>query len=349
MSTIDDFLGGSLDNSSYPALGVDTNELSASDSGGDSELVPITGIDPRMQLLSHSSRLLLHTCPKKYQLYKLNSLDSGEEDSSRGVTFAYGTAVGVGLQSVLEEKSTNQIFLDTFLAWDVDLLDRNDRQKKSFWEVMFCVQKFIHMKERGYLEDYELVYYQGAPAVELAFKVLMPDGFSYRGKVDAVLRHKTTGAIVVLEVKTSSNAPNSAQYKNSGQALGYSVVLDFIFPELSSYSVLYLIYHSRGREFHELRFDKSLLQRALWLQELILDSKLVDLYEETEAYPMHGESCYNFFSPCEYLGLCTLSTENLVKPLTVGDVRAMDKREEEYKFVVDFNDLVEAQIKKGEM
>jgi len=304
-------------------------------------------IDPRLKLLSHSSRTLLHKCPRKFQLYRLNSKDSGEEDIAQGVTFAYGHAVGIGVQSTLEGKSEAQVYIDMLLSWDVDLLDRNDRQKKSFWEACFAMQKFAHMKDTGYLDDYELVYYNGKPAVELSFKILLPDGFTYRGYVDAVLRHKTTGAVVVLECKTSSGQPNSAMYKNSGQALGYSIVLDILFPELSSYTVLYLIYHTKSREYTELHFDKSLLQRALWLQELLIDSKHVELYEEFGSYPMHGESCFDFFKPCEYLGLCTLSTENLIKPLTLPKLKQIQA--EEYMFTVDFYELVEAQIKKGEV
>lgn len=303
-------------------------------------------IDPRLKLLSHSSRNLIHSCPRKYQLYRLNSKDSGLVDIGQGVTFAYGHAVGTGIQSVLEGKSETEIFLDTFLSWDVDLLDRNDKQKKSFWEVMFSIQRFMAMKANGYLDEYELVYYNGKPAVELSFQILLPDGFKYRGYVDAVLRHKETGAIVVLECKTSSGQPNSANFKNSGQALGYSIVLDILFPKLSSYTVLYLVYYTKGREYIELPFDKSLLQKALWLQELLIECKKVELYEEFGAYPMHGESCFNFFKACEYLGLCTLSTGNLVKPLTS---KVLEKiAGEEYMFTVDFYDLVDAQIEKGE-
>ena len=212
---------------------------------------------------------------------------------------------------------------------------------------MFSVQKFIYMRENGYLDEYELVYYEGKPAIELSFKIILPDGFAYRGYVDAVLRHKETGAVVVLECKTSSGQPASAQYKNSGQALGYSIVLDIIFPELSSYTVLYLVYYTKGREYTELHFEKSLLQRALWLQELLIDSKHIELYESFGTYPMHGEACNDFFKPCEYLGLCTLSTENLVKPLTQKILDKMEKDGEDYMFTVDFYALVEAQLAKG--
>jgi len=304
--------------------------------------------DPRLQLLSHSSRTLLHKCPRKYQLYRLSSIDSEEEDLEQGVTFAYGTTVGVAVQSILEEKTEDQVVLDMFLAWDVDLLDSNPRQKKSFWEAMFAAQKFVQLRADGYLDEYELVYYEGKPAVELSFKVLLPDGYSYRGFVDAVLRHKTTGAIVVLECKTSSGQPNPAHYKNSGQAIGYSVVLDILFPSLSSYTVVYLVYYTKARDYKEFHFEKSLLQRALWLQDLLIDSKHIEVYEAFGSYPMHGESCFDFFRPCDYLGLCTLSTENLVKPLTQAVLDSIEEKEAKYMFTVDFYELVQSQIKKGE-
>lgn len=308
-------------------------------------LVEFTGIDPRLKQLSHSSRTTLHKCPRKYQLYRLNSKDTGEEDVAQSVTFAYGTAVGVGLQSALENKSEDQIIIDTFLAWDCDLLHENTKQQKSMWTAIFAVQRFMLIREQGYLEDYELVYYEGKPAVELSFRIHLPNGYTYRGYVDGVLQSKSTGKILVLEAKTTSGTANSAQYKNSGQALGYSVVLDKIFPALSSYDVLYLVWGTKSKDYTEFFFEKSLLMRALWLQELLIDTLHIDLYEEYQTYPMHGETCNDFFRECEYLGLCTLSTERLVKPFTE---KAFNKIEaEEYTFELDFFELVSAQLEKG--
>lgn len=308
-------------------------------------------IDPRLKLLSHSSRTTLHKCPRKYQLYRLASQEvSLQEEKGReqGVTFAYGTAVGIGVQSVLESKTEDQVYLDTFLSWDVDLLDETPRQKKSFWSAMFAVQKFLALRANGFLDAYELVYYKGKPAVELAFQIVLPNGFRYRGFLDAALRHKETGEAMVLECKTSSGTANSAMYKNSGQALGYSVVLDVLFPRLSSYSVLYLVYETKSMEYKELPFEKSLLQRALWLQELLIDTQQIELYESYKTYPMHGEACFDFFRECEYLSLCTLTTANLTKPLTQKVLDKIAKEEEKYEFTVDFYELVEAQVAKGE-
>jgi len=307
-------------------------------------------IDPRLKLLSHSSRTTLHKCPRKYQLYRLSSATismSDEKEVEQGVTFAYGTAVGVGVASTLEGKSTNQIYLDTFLSWDTDLLDETPRQEKSFWTALFAVQKFADLRTKGFLDEYELVYYQGKPAVELSFQIILPNGFRYRGYVDAILRHKETGEIMVLECKTSSGTANPVQYKNSGQALGYSVVLDILFPSLSSYLVLYLVYETKSYEYVELPFEKSLLQRALWLQELLIDTQMVELYESYHTYPMHGETCNDFFRPCEYLGLCTLRTENHTAPLTTAVLDKISKEEKSYDFNIDFYKLVESQVSKG--
>lgn len=307
-------------------------------------------IDPRLQLLSHSSRTTLHKCPRKYQLYRLSATKvalADEKEVEQGVTFAYGKAVGMGVQSVMEDKTEARVYLDTFLEWDVNLLDETPRQKKSFWLAMFAVQKFLALRANGFLADYELVTYKGKPAVELSFQVILPDGYKYRGFVDAVLRHKVTGAVMILENKTSSGTANSSMYKNSGQALGYSVVLDILFPQLSSYTVLYLVYETKTMEYVELPFEKSLLQRALWLQELLIDTQMVSLYESYKTYPMHGESCFDFFRDCEYLGVCTLSTENQTKPLTQQMLDKIKIDAKSYDFTVDFYDLVAAQIDKG--
>jgi len=309
-------------------------------------------IDPRLKLLSHSSRQTLHKCPRKYQLYRLNGkqevINPKEDTQKQEVTFAFGHAVGVGMQSVLEKKDESTVIMDTFLSWSTDLLDYNPKQKKSFASALFAVQRFQVLVNNGFLEEYDLLYMDGKPAVELAFQVTLPDGFVYRGFLDAVLEHKLTGEILVLENKTSSSAAVSATFKNSGQALGYSVVLDKLVSNLSSYTVLYCVYETKSYEFVEMPFSKSLLQRALWLQELIIDTHLIQLYDSYDVYPMHGENCYDFFRECEYINTCTMDTGVVTKPLTRDAIEKMEKAAEVYTYSVDFRDLIAEQIAKGE-
>lgn len=301
-------------------------------------------IDPRIKKLSYSSLLTLHACPRKMQLYKLQSQEEDVDiDGYANITFAFGHIVGEGVQYILDGYSIEETIYKMFLGWHADLFAENDKQKKSFWLAVIAVQKFVSLRDAGFLQDYELVYYNDAPAVELSFRITFPDGFTMRGFVDAVLRHKITGEIMILECKTSSALNlNPATYKNSSQAIGYSVVLDVLFPELSSYNVMYLVYKTKSLEWEELSFTKSYLQRALWIQELLLDIETIKLYESTGVYPMRGESCYSYFRDCEYLNLCTMSTKHLTTPYVEEN-----QRKEEYQIELNLHDLIEAQLTKG--
>jgi len=299
-------------------------------------------MDHRLKRMSYSSSLLLHSCPRKYQLYKLNSQAEAVDDGGwSSVTFAFGTTVGVGVQEVMLGTPIEEVIWKMFLAWDADLEGRDSKRNKNFYKAVAAVQKFVAVGKNGLLKDYELVHYNDKPAVELSFCIRFPDGFIYRGFVDAVLRHKYTGEIMVLECKTNSkDILNPAEYKNSSQAIGYSIVLDALFSDLSSYKVLYLIYKTKSMEYEAMSFVKSYLQRALWIQELLLDVEMIKMYENVQVYPMHGESCFHFYRECEYLNLCQLSTEHLTTP-------EPEENPEEFQINISIADLISAQFAKG--
>lgn len=298
-------------------------------------------IDYRIRQLSYSSLLTLHQCPRKFELYKKRSTHRSEQEESSTITFAFGHVVGQGIQDVLEGKSRELVIARAFATWHAELFAIDTKQMKSFWLALQAIQKFLYLRNQGYLDDYELVYYKGRPATELSFAISFPDGFRLRGFVDGVLRHRESGKILVLECKTTSSKASAATYKNSAQAIGYSIVLDVLFPDLSSYDVLYLIYQTKDEEFIPMSFPKSYLQRALWIQELLLDIEMIKLYEGAQVYPMHGESCNNFFRECEYFQTCTLSTRYLTNPCT-----AAEEDKTEYQVNVTLQDLLEAQFAK---
>lgn len=304
-------------------------------------------IDKRILNLSYSSLLTLHSCPRKFQLYKLQSAPESEQDDSSSITFAYGHMVGTGIQDILEHKTEDAVLFNAFLNWPLDLYLENTKQNKSFFAAWVALRQFMSMRENGYLEGYELVYYQGKPANELSFSISLPDNFIYRGFVDAVLQHAITGEVIVLECKTTAaTSVNPATYKNSAQAIGYSIVLDAIFPELSSYKVLYLVYQAKAESYVQLPFEKSYYQRALWIQELLLDVELIKMYEGAGIYPMHGESCFTYFRECDYYTTCTLSTKHLTKPLTAEQEVKMDEELEKFQVRISLEDLIVAQLAK---
>lgn len=304
-------------------------------------------IDKRILNLSYSSLLTLHTCPRKFQLYKLGADVSTIESPENSITFSYGHVIGSGIQHILEGMDPETVIWKAFLEWDCDLFAENVKQNKSFFGAIHALRQFIAMRSSGYLGDYEIVKYKDRPACELSFAIRLPDGFIYRGFVDAVLRSRSTGKVIVLECKTTNAATvNPAQYKNSAQAIGYSIVLDAIFPELSAYEVLYLVYQSKSTEYLQLSFDKSYYQRALWIKELLLDMEMIKLYEQEGIYPMRGESCFTYFRECEYYNNCTLSTNLLTTPLTVQGAEKLDEQLAEYQIQITLEDLIRAQLSK---
>ena len=299
-------------------------------------------IDYRIRQLSYSSLLTLHSCPRKYELYKKRATAAAESETST-ITFAFGHIVGEAIQLALTPGiSEDQIIWKIFLTWHADLFASDEKSCKSFWDGVVALKRFMSLREAGLLADYELVYFQGKPACELSFCINFPDSFRYRGHVDAVLRNTITGEILVLECKTTGSATISpSTYKNSAQAIGYSIVLDAIFADLSSYQVLYLVYQTKSREFTQIPFHKTYLQRALWIRELLLDIEMIKMYEEAQVYPMHGENCYTFFRDCEYLNTCTLSNEHITRKCT-SDMEDTT----EYQVNLTLADLLDTQLEK---
>ena len=305
-------------------------------------------MDIRLRSLSYSSLLTLHSCPRKYQLYRLNASANENADPSSSVTFAFGHVVGLGIQEYLTHGSAATALWKMFLLWEPDLLADNPKQNKSFWLAVAAVQRFVSMHTAGFMSDWKLATFNGNPAVELSFIITFPDGFTYKGYVDAVLQNIHSDEVMVLECKTTSmNNVASAAYKNSAQAIGYSIVLDAMFPALSSYTVQYLIYKTKSADYDVMQFDKSYLDRALWIRTLLLDIETLKMYEAASIYPMRGQSCNDFYRECEYFGLCQLSTDKITEALSKEEEAVVQKRNDtEFQITLSVNDLIQAQLAK---
>lgn len=317
-------------------------------------------IDRRLTRLSYSSRETFAICPRKYELYKLTKRPEETQErhnSSSGITFSFGHAVGAGVQAVLNSSQDNDaIVLATAMAWSSDLLAYNDKSKKSLFHAILAVQKFQAAYSCGLLEGWEILsgpqvaeLFGVEKAAEVPFAIHLPNGYVYIGYVDAILWNPETGQVMILELKTTgSKVISSATYKNSSQALGYSVVLDKLFPELSSYTVKYMVYSTTLEEWSILDFGKSYLQRALWLQELWMDTQQIDTYATAGVFPMRGGSCRHFNQDCQYFEspACTMSNTYITDALTEDWNAKLDAELAGIKFHVSFEELVQAQLIK---
>lgn len=308
----------------------------------------VDGLDPRMKYLSYSSLKTLHACPRKYELDKKTDKIDDLEVTEQNITFAFGHTVGIGVQSLFEGKSMEQVVFDMFNMWRLDIFAENEKKGKSLW---FAIQaiKYLDM-QMEFFSEYELVYYTGKdgtskPAIELGSIIACPDGFFFRGYIDVVLRHRLTGEITVIEVKTTgAREAKEAEYRNSAQALGYSVVLDSIVPGHSSYQVIYLVFSSTSQQWEILPFEKTLVQRARWIQDILLDIERIKMYHDIGYFPMYGESCFDYFRECEYYGTCHLDNKYVTRRLTQKVVDDLERKRTTFDIQLTIQDLIQTQL-----
>lgn len=292
--------------------------------------INLTNVIP-IKLLSHSSIETLHSCPRKFEIYRMNYApkEKGTIDT------AFGHAVGVGVQELLmlaspklDEVDYKEDALTTygltdyqiaiwkmFLSWEVAIDETKPKSKKSFHSACLAVEKYQQQLLPLLTDEWELAYFEGKPAVELGFIIKLPNDYYYRGYVDAVLVNKKEKRFRVLELKTTGlNVVDVAQYKNSFQGVGYGVILDKLAASMdyaADYYVDYLVYKTVSQEFLTFPFLKTNYQRAKWLSQLLVETETIDLYLQKELFPTHGESCYNFYRQCQYFGICERENSEL--------------------------------------
>jgi len=258
---------------------------------------------------SHSQREILHECPRKFQQFKIvrPGLEIGNPIAN--LDFNFGHAVGAGVQCYIVTGSQQAALFAAFLSWKTDSDAETPRSGKSLYFALLAVLKFINFWNQ-IRQDWEVASFNGKAASELTFWLDCENGHYHAGHIDVVLRNKVSGYYTVVEIKTTSmRDPSEAMYGNSGQALGYSVMLDTIagsIKAVTTFQVLYFAYSSTRREWIVFPFTKSRKQRAEWLQDLLLDQTTVNTYVQLGFFPKRGNACWSFNKTCQFYGVCDL-------------------------------------------
>jgi hypothetical protein len=270
-----------------------------------------------------------------------------EEDE--GGHLSFGSVVGLGIQEYFISGSRDKAAFLMFTSWKDSIdEDRGEKSNKTFWHALYALDKFIPFRH-SVLSAYDVAIFDGKPAAELGFEISFDDGFRYRGKLDLLLIHRIKKEFLILEAKTTgqyASKINEASYKNSGQALGYGLIVDRIASDLNmanDYRVFYPVYATRDFTWVDFFFPKSDVQRASWLQSILLDIGRIQQYSEIDYFPIHGESCFSYNKQCNFYGICTMG--NSVLGLNDASIR-LDK-EEDYPFKFTIQELIEAQLEKG--
>lgn len=305
-------------------------------------------IHPNLKMMSHSSDDLWAKCNRKYELYKL--MPGIKRASDEHLDF--GSIVGLGTQELFcNGGDRNKAIFLMFTSWRQMIdSDQGEGSGKTFWHALHALDKFYELINTR-LSQYRVATFNGKPASELGFCIDCGNGFLYRGKLDLLLVHKLRNLYFCFEGKTTKNrisGLHEAMFKNSGQALGYSLIIDAIVAaeggEIGAgYSVLYPVYSTSSMEWEIMEFRKSYTQRANWLRNILLRKKAIAERAEDGYFPMNGSSCYDFFRPCEYFGVCEMMNSSLFVEAKELD---MEKEKAAYEFHFTIDELINVQLEK---
>ena len=143
-------------------------------------------------------------------------------------------------------------------------------------------------------------------------------------------------------------------YANSDQALSYSIVLDrMVGTAQAAYEVIYLVYSSSRKEFVLKKFTKTAKQRVDWINNLIRDTEIIEYYaasgeEHNLNYPTNGDSCYKYFKPCEYFGICNMSNASLTAMLGNSEANKSFDYTDNVAYVFKLSEIVNSQVARLE-
>jgi hypothetical protein len=294
-------------------------------------------------VLSHSILAGFHSCPRRGLLEKIQANISAElqVEPAPNLDFVFGHAVGAGAQALFAFDDLPSALYATFLSWHADFEfgheDYYKRKNKTIERACIAIEKFRYFRDTE-LEDWEIFRLpDGRPAVELSFCIDLGKT-KYFGHIDLILKHRRTGRIAIGELKTNGYSnPDEASYRNSGQAIGYSLILDSIVGEDADYDVIYMVYGSVGEEWQLLPFAKSIAMKMEWIQDRLIDSGHLQQYFKLEHFPKNGANCLQFNRRCQFYGTCDLVDKEkmhelpeLKTPEEVSDAYPVD-----YYFHVD--------------
>ena len=281
---------------------------------------------PALLRLSHSSLNLYRTCPRRFFLSRIGLSGLRPDSEETGITFSFGGIVGDGIQQLMIGRPLDRVILDAALAWPFGYDVRDKSRKKSVWEAIEALERFHADVLPLFQKEFGVLTYDARPAIELGFRIdldsVYPGGY-YVGYLDAALETLKKAELVVMEGKTSSSTlPHEATYRNSFQALGYSVVLDALTPGKTNYLVIYPVYSTSSKVWEIFRFRESLSRRADWLVQLAFEASTIQRYKEARFFPKNGQACYSYGSPCPFYGICDLDPAKMPRTGTPSGGRS---------------------------
>lgn len=295
--------------------------------------------------LSHSAIDTFLTCER---LFQLDRLLEGSPDKQDYPATIFGKAFGEGVSAYLLTQNPDRALFALFLAYSPALEDAKRTVEICLNLLLVAIPRLDDL-----LLDWEVAVFNNKPAVELSFRLNLLSDTSHNiyfvGYIDVVLKNKWNGRYAILENKTTGLDLHDIDplFKNSGQALGYSIVLDKIAGESSTeYDVLYLVGQLKSKTsggfapiVHTRLFPKTLQDRLNWFISLGMDVNRLEQMLEVNVFPMRGKNCLQYMRPCKHFGVCNMQALDRYKNIPEDTI--------DYQFVYNLEGLINDHIHRS--
>jgi hypothetical protein len=296
--------------------------------------------------VSYSSLNLADSCLRKFEFNKLYPRRARDPDQFAADV---GTALHHGYQDYLIHEDLDRA--TWMMMRDYPYLGEYE-QKYDDRSLEACIATLEEMTYEANMTEWELVTIrkppteefpdgQVVPAIEVPFElrlkgIVLPDGrgVAYTGFMDAALRHRGSGLVRTMDIKTHRRTLEdaTAKYKYDGQQVPYGIVLEHLVGNaITEFEVLYLdcfvdLVKPRVQlyPFHK---DSDDLQE--WLINTVLRVQRIQRAMEMDYFPRTDGGCMNWNRPCYVLEVCqTRDREAITEWLMMGEEAAKDTREE---------------------
>lgn len=292
--------------------------------------------------LSHSTLETINACERKFQIEKLLK---GQPEREESVHFSFGHAYGTFVALYMMTEMFDYALYEGWLAY-FPIIETEKKSQETYMELAIQSRPVLDQL----LKEWEVAEFNGQPAIELDLRVDINEYYFYVGYIDVVLRNKKTGMYAILDAKTTGLTITDLEplYKHSGQALGYSIVLDEIAPDHSANEVIYLV-GKLGRNVWESTtcevypFYKGLADRLRWFTTLIQDCNKITMAFDATNFPRRASNCLAYNKPCRFFGTCHLTTQDVYR-----DFKQDEKDKAGYTFHYHINELIGSTIARLE-
>jgi hypothetical protein len=192
--------------------------------------IPIAVLNSsKPEYLSHSAATLYQTCPRKYQnRYKLR-LGSAETSINLGFGSAIDEGasahiVGHAMGQYVDSRPVFEQAFERFCSTNVVAYSTKFQNKEDVLAMgRLLLQRFeAKWKELGYIA---LLDPQGKPLVQIELKVTLPTNIIFTAILDVIVM-TPDNKVLVVDIKTPSQASSEAFLELSDQLTGYQLVVE---------------------------------------------------------------------------------------------------------------------------